>query len=147
MTETAPAPAPAPVPVPVREPFIRRLSPATFVMLSLIGVFILYQVIAGGLMLILAGGEIKADTVTLVRWSTLIGQLLFLLVPTLILTYLRYGSLREPLRFRWPDPVQLVVVLAGIFAFQQVMQGYLLLQEAIPLPVGPRKDHRARSSR
>jgi uncharacterized protein len=133
MSETVTEQAPAPVPV-VREPFIRRLSPAAFVTLSLIGVFILYQVIAGGLMLVLAGGEIREDTVTLVRWSTLIGQLLFLLVPTLILTHLRYGSLREPLRLRWPDPVQLVVVLAGVFAFQQVMQGYLLLQEAIPLP-------------
>jgi membrane protease YdiL (CAAX protease family) len=71
-----------------------------------------------------------------VRWSTLIGQLLFILVPTLILTHLRYGKIREPLRLRLPTVAQILVVLVGVFALQQVLQGYMMLQEAIPLPAG-----------
>lgn len=131
--ETAPQPVPATVPAP-RAPFFRRLSPAAFVLLTLAGVFILYQIVAGGILLLLVGGDITTDTVGVVRWSTVIGQLVFLLVPSLILTHLRYGKIFEPLRFKRIDPLQLLVVLVGVVALQQVLQGYMLMQEAIPVP-------------
>ena len=140
---TDPTPAPAPVPGPtaaavapptLRAPLFRRLSPAAFVILTLIGVFVLYQIVAGGILLLLVGGDITTDTVGVVRWSTVIGQLVFLLVPTLLLTQLRYGKILEPLRFRRVDPLQLLVVLVGILALQQVLQGYMMLQESIPVP-------------
>ena len=143
MTEQLQAPLPPPqpqaVPPVVREPFFRRLSPVAFVILTLIGIFFLYQIVAGGILLVIVGGNITNNTVGLVRWSTVIGQILFLLVPALILTHLRYGKILEPLRFRKVDPMQLVVVLVGTIALQQVLQGYMLLQEAIPLPAAIEK--------
>jgi hypothetical protein len=107
-----------------------------FVLTALAIVFFLYQIVAGGVTLLLAGGSITANTIDWVRWSTLIGQLLFLLVPTLVLTHLRYGRIVLPLRLRLPTVPQVIVVLIGVFALQQVLQGYMLLQEAIPLPAG-----------
>lgn len=129
---TVPA-APAPAPV-VREPFVRRLGPVPFVILTLIGIFILYQVIGGGVMLLVVGLDLGKGSVDLIRWSTLLGQLIFLLVPTLILTRLRFGKILAPLRFRKVDLVQLIVVIVATLALQQVLQGYQLLQDAIPLP-------------
>lgn len=126
--------APPALPPSVPEPFFRRIPVVGFVILALGAVFFLYQVVAGGLTLVLAGGAITVDTVAWVRWATLFGQLLFILVPTLILTRLRYGALAGPLRLRMPDPVQAVLVIAGVFALQQVLQGYMILQESIPLP-------------
>ncbi len=129
-------------PLPVHEgptrplPFFRRIHGIPFVLISLASVFFLYQIIAGGVTLLLAGGSITENTVQWVRWSTLIGQLLFILVPTLVLTHLRYGSIMQPLRLRPPDLSQLLVVLVGIFALQQVLQGYMLVQDLIPLPAG-----------
>ena len=117
-------------------PLFRRMQVVPFVLITLIIVFFLYQIVAGGITLLLAGGAITATTVQWVRWSTLIGQLLFILVPTLILTHLRYGKILEPLRLRLPTVAQILVVLVGVFALQQVLQGYMMLQEAIPLPAG-----------
>jgi membrane protease YdiL (CAAX protease family) len=138
MTDPAQTPVPLPQAAPPApascESFFRRLSPVAFVILTLLSVFVLYQIVAGGILLVLVGGDITTDTVGIVRWSTVIGQLLFLLVPSLILTYLRYGKIAAPLRFRQIDMLQLVVVLAGVLALQQVLQGYMFMQEAIPLP-------------
>lgn len=134
MVDIPGAAAPEPQEVPLQKPFFQRMHVIPFVLITLCAVFFLYQVIAGGLTLLLAGGAITADTVAWVRWSTLIGQLLFILVPTLILTRLRYGTVIKPLRLHLPAFSQVVVVLIGVFALQQVLQGYMLLQEQIPLP-------------
>lgn len=132
-----PSPTPQETQVsPAPPPLFRRMSVVPFVILVLAAVFFLYQIVAGGASLLLAGGTITADTVQWIRWSTLIGQLLFILVPTLIFTRLRYGAIQQPLRLRMPTPGQALVVLIGVFALQQVLQGYMMLQESIPLPSG-----------
>ena len=126
-----------PIPVegtPVQESWLRRLHPAAFVILALGVIFVLYQVVGGGAAILLAGGRITPDTVPLVRWSTLLGQILLMLLPTLLLARLRYGSILQPLRLQLPRPVDLVVTVVALLALQQVLQGYMLLQEAIPLP-------------
>ena len=126
-----------PIPVegtPVQESWLRRLHPAAFVILALGVIFVLYQVVGGGAAILLAGGRITPDTVPLVRWSTLLGQILLMLLPTLLLTRLRYGSILLPLRLQLPRPVDLVLTVVALLALQQVLQGYMLLQEAIPLP-------------
>lgn len=121
---------------PARLPLFRRMHVVPFVVFVLAAVFFLYQIVAGGASLLLAGGTITADTVQWIRWSTLIGQLLFILVPTLVFTRLRYGSIQQPIRLRMPTLTQALVVLVGVFALQQVLQGYMLVQDSIPLPPG-----------
>lgn len=113
---------------------LQRLHPVAFVLLALGAVFILYQLVAGGLTLLIAGVEITDDNVNVVRWSTLVGQFGFILLPTLLLTWLRHGRIREPLRLRLPSLPEVVVAIVAIFALQQILQGYMLLQDSIPLP-------------
>ena len=119
---------------PEPESWFRRLHPAAFVILALGVIFILYQVIGGGAAILIAGGRITPDTVPLVRWSTLLGQILLMLLPTILLTRLRFGSILQPLRLHLPRPVDLLLAVLALLALQQVLQGYMLLQEAIPLP-------------
>jgi uncharacterized protein len=120
--------------IPEPESWFRRLHPAAFVILALGVIFILYQVIGGGAAILLAGGRITPDTVPLVRWSTLLGQILLMLLPTILLTRLRFGSILQPLRLHLPRPVDLLLAVIALLALQQVLQGYMLLQDAIPLP-------------
>ena len=127
---------PQATPPPARLPFFRRLQPVSFAILSLAIVFLLYQLVAGGLTLLLFKGKVTVDNVAVVRWSTMIGQLLFILVPTLILTRLRYDRPAGFLRLRVPDYREVLLSILAVFALQQVLQGYMVLQDAIPLP-GP----------
>jgi membrane protease YdiL (CAAX protease family) len=120
--------------LPPRPPFLQRLHPVAFAILSLILVFFLYQVVAGGITLLLANGKITSDNVSLVRWSTLIGQLVFLLVPTLVLVRLRTGTWLQYFRIHLPEAREVIVTVVAVFALQQVLQCYMFLQEAIPLP-------------
>lgn len=112
---------------------IQRMSPVGFAVLSLIVVFVLYQVL-GGAALLLFGGQPRADTVGLFRWFTLLGQIIGILLPTLVLIRMRAPDVPRYLRLKLPSPVEIVVTVVAVFALQQVLQGYLALQEAIPLP-------------
>ena len=111
----------------------QRMSPIAFAVVSLVVVFVLYQVI-GGAALLLFGGQPKADTVGLFRWFTLLGQITGILLPTLLLIRLRTPNVPGYLRLKLPSPVEIIVTVVSVFALQQVLQGYLAVQEAIPLP-------------
>jgi len=113
--------------------FVQRLSPVAFAVVSLVVVFILYQII-GGAALLLFGGQPRADTVGLFRWFTLLGQITGILLPTLLLIRLRAPDVRGYLRLKLPSPLEILLTVVAVFALQQVLQGYLALQEAIPLP-------------
>lgn len=118
---------------------LQRLPPVGFVLLALGAIFLLYQVVAGGMTLLLAGVQISDDNVSIVRWSTIVGQVAFILVPTVVLAKLRHGSILEPLRLRLPSVPEVVVAVVAIFALQQILQGYMMLQDSIPLPVKVRE--------
>ncbi len=128
------------VPVPRNEPWIRRLQPVAFALIALMLIFFLYQFVAGGVTLFLAKGKVTDDNVGLIRWSTIIGQLLCILVPTLFLAKRRHGNLVEFFRFTLPTPQETVVTIVAVFALQQMAQGYMAMQDAIPLP-GPLKTY------
>lgn len=113
--------------------FIQRMSPVAFAVFSLIVVFLLYQVL-GGAALLLFGGQPSTASVGLFRWFTLVGQITGILLPTFLLVRLRTPDMMRYLRLKLPSPVEIAVIVVAVFALQQVLQGYLALQEAIPLP-------------
>ena len=117
-----------------RRTLLGGMHPVLFAFLSLVAVFFLYQIVAGGIVLIIAGGKVTEDNVALMRWTTLIGQLLFILVPTLLLVRLRVNRVREFLRLHIPDVRDLVAAVVAVFALQQMLVGYMALQDLIPLP-------------
>jgi membrane protease YdiL (CAAX protease family) len=118
---------------------LARIHPLAFALLSLGLVFVLYQIIGGGITFLLLGGTIDQSNVDVVRWATLLSQLLFILVPTLILGRLRFGSFREAFPLRFPRLSELLVSIVAVFALQQVLQVYMMAQDALPLPEVLRK--------
>ncbi|OLD78230.1 MAG: hypothetical protein AUI33_03720 [Ignavibacteria bacterium 13_1_40CM_2_61_4] len=117
-------------------PFIERygISPLLFGFLSLVVVFVTYQIIGGVLTYLFFGLKPVAGQATAYRMATALGELLLILVPTLILV--RYAALspRSFLRLRIPDFRTLILPLVGVFALQEMLQVYLVFQERIPLP-------------
>ena len=121
---------------PERLRLIRRIEPVPFAIITLALVFFLYQAVGGGITLLLFKGAITEDNVQLVRWATLVGQIVFILIPTLILMRLRAPRVIEFARLKVPDYKEILLTAVAVFALQQVLQGYMLLQDAIPVPAG-----------
>lgn len=119
---------------PPKEPFFRRISPVAFVLLSLALVFVLYQVVAGVVTILLVGQIATRETAVWMRIATAAGQILCILLPTVLLARARYGHVVEPLRMRLPSLRDIVTVCIAVVALQQVLQGYMIAQDAIPLP-------------
>jgi len=133
MNEQGAPPEQAP-PGPPVPPFLKRIQPVTFAVVSLFAVFFFYQIVAGAVTLLLFRGRVTDDNVTLFRWATVIGELTCILLPTVVLVKLRHSHIRGFFRFRIPHTTEIVVTVIGIFALQQMLEGYMALQEAIPLP-------------
>lgn len=133
MPETSLEEQPLPIPQP-SIPFFQRLAPVPFAVIALAIVFFLYQFVAGGITYILFGMKFSDDNVQLVRIATMIGQLLFILLPTVLLVRLRKEKVAEYLRVAIPDYKEIILTVIAMFALQQVLQGYMALQGAVPLP-------------
>ncbi len=115
-------------------PFWQRMNSVAFATVTLILVFILYQVIGGGIAYLLSGGKVTADNASFVRWATVASQILLILVPTLILGRLRYRKLGAAFSLKWPGVRQTMLSVLGVFSLQQLLQAYMMIQDAMPLP-------------
>ena len=113
---------------------VGRMHPVLFAIFALAVVFFLYQILGGGIVLLVSGMKITGESVGLVRWTTLGGQLLFILLPTILLARLRGRNLREFFRIRAPGYREVLAAIVGVFALQQMLVGYMALQDLIPLP-------------
>jgi len=115
-------------------PFFQRLAPVPFAVIALAIVFFLYQFVAGGITLLLFGMKVTDDEVQLFRVATMVGQFLFMLLPTILLVKLRKENVVEFFRLAVPDYKEIVLTFIAVFALQQVLQGYMAVQDALPLP-------------
>lgn len=111
-----------------------KMRPFAFALLSLAGIFFLYQVVGGGLTLLIFGETVTEENVGWMRLSTMLAQILFLLLPTLVLMKMQHGSFSSVVPRRTPRPSEVVLALVGVFSLEQVMEGYLFFQDKIPLP-------------
>jgi len=111
------------------------IHPLAFAFGSLIFIFFLYQIGGGLLMFFVVGAtSVTRGNVGTMRWLTLIGQLSFILVPTLILTRLFASRLREVFQLRVPGMLESTLALLSLFSLQRVFEAYMFFQERIPLP-------------
>jgi len=113
---------------------IQRIPSIPFAALALGVIFILYQVVGGVMTWVVIAGDVTAENVTTVRWMTLFAQIFFILLPTVMLVRWRYPGQANWFRIHPPDLRHVALSLIAVFALQQVLQGYLLLQDMIPLP-------------
>lgn len=116
--------------------FIERhgISLLLFTFLSLFLIFFLYQIVGGVITYLVFGMRLNADNTTGYRIATALGQIIFILIPTVFLVRLVTHRPVEYLRFRTPKFAAIVTALIGIFSLQQVLQVYMVFQEKIPLP-------------
>lgn len=119
--------------------FIQRLHPIPFAVLSLVVIFVLYQFVAGGITLFLFGMKVTSDRVDLFRVATMAGQFLFILLPAVLLVKARQENVVEFFRLAVPDHKEIIVSVIAVFALGQVLQGYMAVQDAIPLPAPMQK--------
>ncbi len=115
-------------------PFFQRIPPVPFAIISLCIVFFLYQGVGGIIALVMIQGMVTEENVILVRWSTLVGQLLLILVPTLVLARLRHLEFVNYFRLKLPDYKEILATVVAVFALQQILQGYMMFQDSFPLP-------------
>jgi membrane protease YdiL (CAAX protease family) len=112
----------------------RGISPVMFGLISLAGIFVLYQVVGGLATYLLLGALPGEGEIGVYRLTTSLGEILLVLLPALLLV--RMVTLRpgEFLRLRTPDIRAVLITIAGIFSLQQILQIYLVVQDKIPLP-------------
>lgn len=120
----------------IEESFLERnhISPITFSLASLLLIFVLYQLVAGGITVFLVGEKITKENVYLVRLLTMLGQILFILVPTLFLTKLLDPLMNRVFKWRMPGPRETFFAAMGLVFLQQIFQIYLHFQDLVPIP-------------
>jgi hypothetical protein len=114
---------------PENEPEIKpRISPLTASFIGLVAVFFLYQVGGSLLTVSILGFNIKNADIVSVRLLTVAGQILFFLLPALLLTRVVYSDVTSVLRFRLPKVPGLFMFVSGLLCLTPLLQSYLYLQ-------------------
>jgi uncharacterized protein len=135
--KTTPSPQSPSIPLSFVERY--RISPIVFACVSLVVVFFLYQIVGGFLTLLFVGTKVTADTVTMHRIFTMGGQILFLLVPAIILARLLDTRISTVFPWRKPHVGETLFAVLSLLFLQEAMQIYLFFQDRIPLPRGIEK--------
>ena len=80
------------------------------------------------------GSEITADNVKVARWATMLSQIIFLLIPTILLAKRQHGKISEVFRWRIPTFRETFLAVIGMIALMQIGEMYLFFQDKIPIP-------------
>ena len=129
---------PEPVPAETRRiSFVDRhaIHPFLFASAVLASIFILYQV-GGGLLTILFSGSavFLPGHAGALRWAAVVGEILFILIPTLGFAKLLSVSLKDIFVFRLPSAKESTLALLSLLTLQRVFEIYQTLQDQVPLP-------------
>lgn len=126
---------------PVPQSFAERyhISPVLFALVVLLAIFVSYQVVGGLLTLLFVGSRVTPDNVMLHRVFTMVGQILFIFIPTLV--FARLFDLRFSRVFPWrmPRGGETIFAVLSLFFLQEVVQIYMIFQDRIPFPEELRK--------
>ncbi len=111
-----------------------NVHPVVYAFIVLLGIFFLYQIVGGGITLLLFGLDFTDDNVQAIRFATMAAQILFLLIPTLLFLRLQTKNILQFVRMKPISFAEVVFITIGVVAAQQFLQGYLVFQEMIPIP-------------
>ena len=125
---------------PLEDPqtFLERynIPPILFAFVSLLIVFILYQLIGGLITLLVVGSKVTAQNVMSHRVLTMAGQILFILIPTILLARLLDRKPSRVFPWRMPRVGETIFAVLSLLFLQEVLQIYMYFQDRIPLPQG-----------
>ncbi len=105
-----------------------KVSPLVAGFFGLISVFFLYQIGGGILSLLVFGSNIENANFNLVRLLTLGGQMMFILLPALILTKAVYEDVTTAIRFNIPTKKEILLYIIGFILLAVAIQNYLFIQ-------------------
>lgn len=108
--------------------FNPQISPIAAAFIGLIGGFILYQIVGGLLTLLIFGLDIEHAPVNGIRLMTMAGQILFILLPALVLSRLFYSDVTKFLRIKIPNWKEILLFTIGIAILTVLLQNYLYIQ-------------------
>jgi membrane protease YdiL (CAAX protease family) len=114
------------------------ISPVAYAFLALLVVFVLYQIVGGTATLLIFGSKVRPETVQWLRLATMIGQILLILIPTILLARFQNPNIRETLRLRGTGLLEVLPAIVGVLSLQQLLQVYMTLQDQIPVPTSIR---------
>jgi membrane protease YdiL (CAAX protease family) len=107
---------------------IPKISPVLAAFIGLIGGFILYQGVGGLLTLAIFGFDIQNAPVNSVRLMTIAGQILFMLLPSLILAKAFYEDVGYIIRFNLPRWEEIFLFAIGLAILTPLMEYFLTIQ-------------------
>lgn len=108
------------------------LPPITAAFIALVGIFLLYQIGGAFLTIAVFGLNIEKADVNAVRMLTMGGQILLMLLPTLLLARLVYGDrISFILRVRFPSLKEIGIFSAGLILLTPLLQNFLYIQNFI----------------
>ena len=112
---------------------LANMQPALFVVLSLMVVFITYQIFGGLLSLFIYGKDLKTlDTdVNTARIIISFSQFMFILVPVLLLNLLQGSRPKETFRLNKPKQSVFWLGIAGMVVVQPALQSFMYLQSLL----------------
>ncbi len=107
------------------------LSPYAVSIISVVLIFFLYQI--GGLILLMIPMSISMALPggQTIRIITAIGQLLFLLLPALLITKVYYGDIKSALKIKAPKLTHLLYFSIGLSILVGINQYYIYIQNFI----------------
>lgn len=111
-----------------QKPF-STIQPATAAFIALIGIFISYQVGGAVLTLLIFGLDFQKADVNQMRLLTMGGQIMLMLLPTLIFArYVYPVNITQMLRVRFPSLKEVGIFVLGLVLLTPLLQSYLFLQ-------------------
>lgn len=105
-----------------------RMSPVAVAFLALFGILVLYQGMGGILTIVVLGMDLEKTDPTQLRLMTIAGQMLFILLPTLILSRAVYTDVTTILRFKMPRISELALFFAGFIIITPAIQNISYIQ-------------------
>jgi membrane protease YdiL (CAAX protease family) len=105
-----------------------RISPVKAAFLGLVGVFVLFQFGGGLLTVAIFGFDLKNVDMNAMRLLTVGGQMLFILLPALLLSKLVYEDVTRVIRFYKPQIIPVIMFSVGLIILTPLLQSYLYIQ-------------------
>lgn len=104
------------------------MRPVQAAIFGLVTIFFLYQIGGGVLQLLIFGTDFQNANINAVRFLTIGGQILFMLLPALVFTKLVYQDVTEIIRFRLPDLKSALLLIGGFIILIPLLQFFLYIQ-------------------
>ena len=105
-----------------------KISPVGAAFIAMFAIFLLYQGMGGILTVLILGLDIQKMDPTLLRLMTIAGQMLFILLPTLILAKFIYEDVSTIIRFKLPRLNELGIFFLGFLIILPLLQNLAYVQ-------------------